>query len=331
MPPQHDPHLTPLASVSTVALCMIFGANAVAIKISLGGIGPLTAAGIRFALAAVMIAAWALTTGRRLWVGKGNFKPLVIICGLFIIEQSLFYLGLSRTLASRGALIVNVVPFFVLLFAHLFLPGDCINKRKFWGLVLGFVGVALVLADNGILGHGWRSGDAIVFMAAMCWAANAVYTKTVIHRFTPFQVVLFPMLCAAPLQFFAGWLWDDVAWWHIDTTIVMAVLYQSLICAAFGFVAWYNLLQRYGASRLHSFIFIMPISGVAAAGLILREPITPTIIAAVVLVALGISIVNIQKFWWPISHVTDVTLKSDTDKARGRAPHKDSEQPVVTS
>lgn len=294
MPPEPDQELTPLASAGTVILCMIFGANAVAIKISLGGIGPFTAAGIRFTLAAAVIALWALTTGRRFAVARHNIKPLLVICSLFTIQLSLFYLGISRTLASRAALIVNVVPFFVLIFAHLFLPNDRINGRKIWGMVLGFGGVALVLADDSTLGGGWRSGDAIVFLAAMIWAGNAVFTKTIIHRITPFQIVLYPMLCAVPIQYLEGWLWDDALVFHIDGSIVTAILYQSLICAAVGFVAWNNLLKRYGASTLHSFIFIMPVSGVAAAGLILQEPFTPTIIGAVVLVALGIGIVNIR-------------------------------------
>ncbi len=102
------------------------------------------------------------------------------------------------------------------------------------------------------------------------------------------------MLCAAPIQVFAGWLWDEVMIHYLDGPIVMAFIYQSVICAAFGFVAWNTLLQRYGASTLHSFVFIMPIAGVAAGGVILNEPITPTLIVAVVLVAAGIGLVNIH-------------------------------------
>ncbi len=283
-----------MAAVGSILLCLIFGANAVAIKISLAGVGTFTAAGLRFTLAAAIIALWARITGRRFSVGKSEVGPLLIVCVLFTLQLSLFYMGLSRTLASRGVLIANAVPFFVLIFAHIFIPDDRINIRKFCGMVLGFGGVALVLVNRGGLGSGLYSGDGIIFMAAVVWASNAVYTKTIIHRFRPFQLVLYPMLCAAPIQVFAGWLWDEAMIHYLDGPIVMAFIYQSVICAAFGFVAWNTLLQRYGASTLHSFVFIMPIAGVAAGGVILNEPITPTLIVAVVLVAAGIGLVNIH-------------------------------------
>ena len=46
-----------------ILLTIIFGGNVVAIKLTLSGIGPLTTAGMRFALAAMAIATWAAATG----------------------------------------------------------------------------------------------------------------------------------------------------------------------------------------------------------------------------------------------------------------------------
>lgn len=286
--------ITPVAALGPILLCIIFGANSVAIKISLAGVGAFTMAGLRFALAAAIIAIWARMNGHRFAVGRSEIGPLMIVSLLFTIQLSLFYVGLSRTLASRGVLVANAVPFFVLIFAHFFIPDDRINLRKICGMVLGFGGVAMVLVHKGGLGTGLYSGDGIIFTAAVIWAGNAVYTKTIIHRFRPFQLVLYPMLCAAPIQLAVGWLWDDGMIQYMDGSILMAIIYQSVICAAFGFVAWNTLLQRYGASTLHSFVFIMPIAGVAAGGLILNEPITPVLIAAVVMIAVGIGLVNLH-------------------------------------
>ena len=294
MTPNADQAITPAAALSLVMVCVIFGANAVAIKIGMTGIGTFTAAAIRFALGALVIYSWARLTGRSFHVKTKDIGPLLILCGLVTTQLSLFYLGLSKTLASRGALVVNVVPFLVLIFAHFFIPGDRITIRKSMGMLLGFGGVALVMADNGAVGGGWRAGDSIVFCAAICWAASAVFTKRVIHRYDPFQLVLYPLIFAVPVQFLEGWLWDAPMISHLNGRIVTALLYQSLACTAFGLVLWNTMLNRYGASILHTFVFIVPVVGVAAGGLILDEPITGRLIAAVVLVALGIGLVNIR-------------------------------------
>jgi drug/metabolite transporter (DMT)-like permease len=54
---------------------------------------------------------------------------------------------------------------------------------------------------------------------------------------------------------------------------------------------------------MHSFLFIMPIAGVFLGGLILGEPITLNILAALLLIVSGISIVNLKtKKEIPILH-----------------------------
>ncbi len=294
MNPARNETLTPWTVLGLLMLCTIFGTNAVAIKISFAGIGTFTCAGLRFTIAAVAISLWARISGRRFRVPKADMKPLLIISAGFTLQISFLYFGLSQTLASRGTLVVNAVPFLVLIFGHFFLPEDTITVRKFIGMIVGFSGVALVFADARALGGGLRTGDLFVFAAASIWAANAVYTKTVIHRFDPFQLVLYPMLCAVPVHLLEGWFLDDVMIRHIDGTIIAAMLYQSLLCAAFGFVVWNTFLQRFGASALHSFIFIVPVTGVIAGGLILAEPITSLLVISAALVATGIGLVNLK-------------------------------------
>ena len=289
-----NPRMTMLAAAGSILLCVIFGANATAIKISLTGVGKFTAASIRFSLAALTIALWARFSGRQFRVPREQRMALMIICVLFTAQLSFFYLGLSLTLASRAALVVNAVPFFVLIFAHLFLPNDRMTVQKVAGMVLGFIGVALVLRHPPTQAVGVSRGDWIILLATLLWAGNAVYTKTIIAHVRPFQVVLYPMLLAAPVLFLEGWVWDGGMIVRLDGPVIMALIYQSLICAAFGFVAWNTLLKRYGASTLHSFLFIMPVAGVLTAAGMLGEPLTSHLVAAVILVAVGIGMIHFK-------------------------------------
>ena len=115
----------------------------------------------------------------------------------------------------------------------------------------------------------FRSGDIIILMATFIWASSAVYLKKIISDYNSFQIVLYNTLIAAPLFFLEAILWDSPMISNLDGRILGALLYQSLVTASFGFVAWNNMLHKYGAVALHSFIFIMPIAGVALGGLVL--------------------------------------------------------------
>jgi drug/metabolite transporter (DMT)-like permease len=103
------------------------------------------------------------------------------------------------------------------------------------------------------------------------------------------------MIFSVPFFFLEGFLWDPVMIAHIDGNVLCALLYQGLVTASFCFVAWMTLLQKYGAVALHSFIFIMPVSGVVLGGLMLGEPITPNILIALLLIVSGILLIQFKQ------------------------------------
>ncbi len=286
--------MTLLPGLFIVFLTVLFGANVVAIKLALTGMGPLTTAGLRFTLAAAAIACWALFTGRSFRLKPGQAAQVLIVSIAFTVQLSLFYLGLARTYASRGVLISNLLPFFVLFLSHHFIPGERITWKKMVGMMLGFAGVAVLFSGSqGFVGSLHR-GDMIILAAVTIWSANVVYTKRIINDYAPFHLVLYPMIMSVPVFLSAGFWLDDQMIFNLNIVVVGAYFYQGLVTAAFGFVAWSSMLKRYGASTLHAFVFIMPIAGVVFSGLVLDEPITSNLMLALALIAAGILLVHIS-------------------------------------
>jgi drug/metabolite transporter (DMT)-like permease len=289
-----NPDFSIFASILSAFLCVVFGANAVAIKLAFSGVGVFTCAAIRFSIAALAIWIWARTRGQPLAPTKGRFYLLLIFAALFTAQLSLFNLGLSKSNASRGTLISNLLPFWVLFLAHFFVPGDRITRRKFVGILLGFSGVAFMFAGKQGVTGAFRTGDLIILSATIVWACNVIYVKRIIGSFSPFQVTFYAMVFSVPVFLLEAFLWDTPMIFKLDFKVIGALLYQSLITAAFGFVTWNKLLQEHGAVALHSFIFLMPIAGVALGGLVLGEPITSKIIAALALIVAGIMVVHVK-------------------------------------
>ena len=293
--PDHQPsneELTFAAGLFAIFLSILFGSNAVAIKITFSGLGVFTTAAIRFGVAAVAIFLWAKFTGQTIALKKGQLHQVLIFSSLFTVQLSLFYLGLSKSNASRGTLLANLLPFFILFLAHFFIAGDRITRQKFFGILLGFTGVVFMFLDEESLSAGFRTGDLIILLAVVIWSCSTIYLKRVIGTFSPFQLVLYSTMFSVPFFLIEALLWDDSMVFHLDAPVIGALLYQSLITASFGFVAWNTMLKKYGAVSLHAFIFIMPIAGVALGGLILGEPITIKIVLALVFIVSGILVVH---------------------------------------
>jgi drug/metabolite transporter (DMT)-like permease len=283
-----------LAGILSAFLCILFGSNAVAIKLAFSGMGVFTTAAIRFSIASFAIYIWARATGRSLAFKKGQFYPLLILAVLFAFQLSLFYLGLSKSNASRGTLIANLLPFWVLFLAHFFIPGERITRWKFFGILMGFCGVAFMFAEKKGVTADFRAGELIILSATFIWAGSVIYLKRIISAFSAVHITLYSMVFAVPLFFIEALLWDRQMIFKLNPQVVGAVLYQSLVTAAFGFVVWNTLLKKYGAVALHSFIFIMPIAGVALGGLVLGEPITLKILIALALIVAGILVVHLK-------------------------------------
>jgi drug/metabolite transporter (DMT)-like permease len=289
-----NPDFTFLAGIFSIFLCVIFGSNAVAIKMAFTGVGVFTTATIRFSIAALAIFAWTRLTGQTIRLKRGQLHQVLILAMLFAVQLSMFYFGLSKSNASRGTLIANLLPFWVLFLAHFFIPGDRITGRKFVGIILGFSGVAFMFAEKKGVTADVRAAELLILSATILWACSVIYLKRIIAAFNPILITLYSATFSVPIFFLEAILWDSPMVTVLNSKIIGAILYQSLVTAAFGFVAWNTLLQKYGAVALHSFIFIMPISGVALGGLVLGEPITIKILVALALIVAGILVVHLK-------------------------------------
>ncbi len=284
--------LPPVTAIYTAFLCILFGANAVAVKISLAGLGIYTTAAVRFSVAALVIWAWAFSTRKPLGITAVQFLKLVPSGIIFFCQLSLFYTGLSKTTASHGTLIANALPFIIMVLAHFLIPGETITWKKTTGLLIGFIGVVVLFFDQvPRAGHGLQ-GDMIVLAAVLFWGCNAVYVKRIIHDFHPVQITLYPMAIALPLLIFGSLFVDHERVRCLTPAIISAMAYQALITASFAFIAWNTLVKRYGTALLHAFVFIMPLSGVSFGVILLKEPPTANLMVSILLVTTGLVVVN---------------------------------------
>jgi len=100
------------------------------------------------------------------------------------------------------------------------------------------------------------------------------------------------MIFGAPIFLAAGFLWDGEMVRFLDISIINSLIYQSFVTAAYGFIAWNRLLYRFGATAIHSFVFIMPVSGVFLSVILLGEPLTFNIVVSIILIIAGMLVVN---------------------------------------
>ncbi|HTV68124.1 MAG TPA: DMT family transporter [Rhizobiaceae bacterium] len=280
------------AAAIMVWLTFSWGLNGVAAKLSNQGFNPLFVSMARSAIGGVLVFIWCHYRGIKLFERDGTLIPGIIAGALFGIEFILIFVGLDFTSVARSTLMVNTMPFWVLIGAH-FLLGEKMSLAKFGGLALAFCGVALVFSDKlSLPGPDAIIGDIMSIAAGVAWALTTLVIKrSKLQTAAPEKLLLYQLvvgcLLTAPLIPLAGAAIRE--WAAIPTA---ALLFQAIYIVAFTYVVWFWIMRRYPAAGLSSFAFLTPVFGVLCGGLFLGEPLSVKLFAALALIAAGLIIVN---------------------------------------
>ena len=280
------------AAAIMVGLTFSWGLNGVAAKISYAGYNPVFISIFRSVIGGLLVVAWCRWRGISLFRKDGTLLAGTLAGTLFGLEFLFLYIGLDHTTVARNTLLVNAMPFWVLIGGH-FLLGEHFTVRKLIGLVLAFAGLVAVFSDK--LGGGvdaTLTGDVLSLIAGILWAmTNIVIKRSKLSETSAEKLLLYQLVGAAVIGLivlpFAG---PSVR----EPTVLptLALLFQAIYVVAFTYVLWFWLLRRYPASGLTSFIFLTPVFGVLCGGVILGEPLTFRLLIALVLIAAGLIIVN---------------------------------------
>lgn len=271
----------------------LWGANTVAIKISLYGIPPLALAGIRFVIGMGAVLVWTLWNRVPIRMEDGERRSLLQLAILFVFQIGLLNTGIHFTLASRSTVLNSTHPLFTAILAHLFLPGDQLSRLKVIGMSFSFLGVVMVFSESIAFGNiQYLFGDLLVLSSAMLLGLRLVYTKRIAQATHPGKLLVWQYSLSAPTFCILSMVFESDFSYRLNPAVVLGVLYQSVVVAGFCFLLWTFLLRRYMASRLGVFHFVTPVFGVSFSNLLLGEAISTGILASMILVGIGIAVVN---------------------------------------
>lgn len=279
-----------------VALAVLFGFNQVSIKVVNGGFNPVLAAGLRSALALICVVVWMRWRGIPLRPAPGTLGLGVALGVIFAVEFLCIYLSLDFTTVTRATVILYSMPVWLALAAHWLIPGERITVIKALGLALAFGGMAGAMLDRGSLPDGQSTlvGDLLSLGGALSWAAVALVARHAGARgMTPEQQLVWMVAVSAVVLVLAAPLFGPLLR-DVTALEVAALIFQGVLVVAVGFVVWFWMLATYPPSGVASFSFLSPVLALYLGWALLGEPVSPGLLGAGALVAVGLVLIN-----WP--------------------------------
>ena len=254
-------------------------------------------AGLRFLLAGMIVLTFLLISNlKHLYIKK---KQLGILAILGLVQTALqyffFYNGLAHVTGMQGAILNSSGTFLTVLLAHYFYVNDKMSTRKALGLLAGFLGIIAANWGQDFTFQFTFMGEGFMILSGLTSAFATILAKELAKGIHPFAITGWQFCLGALFLLIIGLpQLDENA--MIFTPFGWGLFIYSALLSAVAFALWYSLLKYNPAGEISMYKFIVPVSGsILSTIFIPGENLTPAVLIALALVAMGIIIVNTGK------------------------------------
>jgi drug/metabolite transporter (DMT)-like permease len=273
-----------------VLLCVIWGSTWLVIKVGYGGLGPFNVAGIRFAIAAVVLTIVVPLVGARWPRGRVEWT-LVAFVGvlLFLGDYGLIYWAEQYIDSGLTAILFGTFPLLTMAFAHVYVPGERMTRRKLTGGIAASLGVVALFGDRVHIDASNAWPMAAIIGAAACAAAANVATKRHGGAIHSAALNASTMSLGAVLLLATSWVAGDGVKLPSDATSWAAVSYLSLVGSVVAFLIYFQLLKTWKATTVSFFGVFTPAIALLLGAAVLHERLTVWSLVGSVLILVGVS------------------------------------------
>lgn len=293
---------------SLLLLCNFIWASQFAlVKLVQDEVGPLFTTAFPMLLATLLLAPVVLIQRRH---PARSFAPATVrptdvlgfltvgLCGQ-VVAQLFATWGSQRSLASNAALISLALPVATALMAFLLLR-ERMTRLRWLGFALAIAGVLVAsrqdlrTADLG--SRSYLGGNLMVFLGVLGSAFYNVYSKKMLLRFTPLEVLLGSYIFACLFLVPTALLAEPEGFGQLSqlsargwTGLLLLAVFQYCV----SMIVFLTVLTRLDATQAALSNYLIPMFGVIIAWLLLGERLNPAAIAGGLLVLASTLLVTV--------------------------------------
>jgi drug/metabolite transporter (DMT)-like permease len=274
-----------------VFVMFVWGLNVIATKIMVSIFPPVTITSLRIFTAAISVFI-ILFLFKKIRIPTKREIIYIFFGGLFNVVAHHYFLsiGLSKTSASNGGLILGLGPLLTAIAAFLFL-GNKVTVLRIIGILLGFSGVSFIVLE----GHGGMGavsiGDLYVFLSILVQAISFVMIKKVSNTLDPRLMTGYMLLFGSVILFIISLFKEPNGLEQISKgnfSVWMIFFGSAVIGTAIGHMIYNYAIGKVGVSESAIFINLNPFFTLVSAVIFLGETITFSQILGFLFILIGV-------------------------------------------
>jgi drug/metabolite transporter (DMT)-like permease len=297
------PHMDARDWLLLMALSLLWGGSFFFAKVAVADIPPLTLVFARVAIAAAVLLAVLRLVGvtmprsPRLWIA---FATMGLLNN--VLPFGLLFWGQTQIASGLAAILNAATPIFTAVAAHWLTHDEGLTPRRAIGVLLGFAGVVVTVGLDALQGLGIGvMAQLACLVAALSYALAGIYGRR--FRTLPAPAVAAGQLTASALLALPVAMLVEQPW-HLPlpgATTFAALGGLALLSTALGYVIYFRILARVGATNLLVVTFLIPVTALLLGNLLLAEPLAPHQAGGFLLIGLALVAIDgrLVTAMWP--------------------------------
>ncbi len=220
---------------------------------------------------------------------------LLAICGLFgvVINQEMFFLGLSITTPINASLIMIMTPILVFVISF-FLAHEKVTWQKILGILLGALGAFVIISGKGFNFSGNTVlGDLFILINATSYAVYLVIVRPLMKKYHPLTVVKWVFFFGLfPVTIFGIQQFSSVQWHTFTLQVWFAVAFIVLCTTFLAYLLNMLALREVHSSVVGAYIYLQPILSTIISIMVGKDELSLEKIVSAVLIFSGVYLVS---------------------------------------
>ena len=223
-----------------------------------------------------------------------NYYLFMSLVGI-VIPFIAIITGQKNIDSAMAGILMATMPISTILLSHLFLDDEKMNKQKFIGFIISFLGVFILIyrddlfIDNSI--SETFESQLLVILGATLYAFAAIYGKK--YKITdPLSASTGTILFATFFMTIYLIFIDQSKPSYSNLLLDMNILLLGVLCTAIATVIYFQILQSEGASFISMMNFLIPLWAILFGIIILNDQFSWNYIFGLLVILFGIKLAN---------------------------------------
>ena len=282
--------------LTLLVLAVIWGGAFMFIGVAVRHVAPLTYVWLRLTIAAVAMLLFLRVKRQPLGLPREVWGSMLLLALLNnAVPFTLFGWGQTHIASGLASILNATTPIWGVVVAHLFTQDERMTPRKIAGVLLGFAGVATMIGPALLTNIGTDGLAQLACIAAsLSYALAAVWARRFRRMgLSPMSVTTGQLTAGAlmmlPVAFLVDQPWTQP---FPPLTAVASITALALLCTAFGYVLYFRLIDRAGATNALLVTLLVPPVAILLGALFLAEQLAAQDFIGLALIAVGLAAID---------------------------------------